>query len=193
MAKKIELMGHFTAIHMRKRVDDPTGLVINTCGGNGTANKGDVTRWDWSNPTNTKYQAVHSNDPTITAISIECLWQGTKIFQAGDTPNQAVLDGDWRKGKAKRPIGAWNGQGNPLLDNPGDARRTIYIPAFRNQIESWIRDDADVADWVQIAREHDGNVYLRDHDTGRGVNRRGPMSHAWVLAVWLNTGEWPNA
>jgi hypothetical protein len=51
--------------------------------------------------------------------------------------------------------------------------------------------DPQVASWVQQARAHPGDVYLRDHDTGRGVHRRGPMSHAYVLAFWLNTGKWP--
>ena len=42
------------------------------------------------------------------------------------------------------------------------------------------------------ARQHAGLVYLRDFDTGRGIDRNGPMSHAWVLAVWLNTGSFPS-
>ena len=185
----IKKMGHFTAIGMRQKVDSPGTLVINTCGGNDTDQKGSLERWDWSNPTNRKFKAVCVADPAIVAVSIECLWQGTKILTEGGVPNQQTLGGKWRNGKAKRPIGAWNGSGD-LITNPGDARRAIYIPAFKNQIENWLKDE-EVADWVQQARDWPEDVYLRDHDTGRGIDRRGPMSHAWVLAVWLNTGEWP--
>jgi hypothetical protein len=107
-----------------------------------------------------------------------------------ERPNEEVLKGDWRKGKAKKPLGAWAGEGKPLITTPGEARRKIYLPAFRRLIEHWLEDE-EVAAWVEQARQHTGWVYLRDHDTGRGVDRNGPMSHAWVLAVFLNTGKWP--
>jgi len=51
--------------------------------------------------------------------------------------------------------------------------------------------DLDVRKWVLAAANHPGPVYLRDHDTGRGVDRNGPMSHGWVLCTFLNTGKWP--
>ena len=37
---------------------------------------------------------------------------------------------------AKRPIGAWAGEGQPLLTTAGAARRAIYLPAFRSQIDA---------------------------------------------------------
>lgn len=45
-------MGHFTAIGMRAKAEDPTALIINTCCGNDTAERGDFKAWVWSNPTN---------------------------------------------------------------------------------------------------------------------------------------------
>lgn len=179
-------MGHFTAIGMRARVEDPQGLVINTCGQNDTAERGDFASWVWSNPTN---RAIEHRYEGVVAVSVEALWQGTKIFEEGGAPDAATLAGDWRRGKAKRPRGAWNGAG-PLITTPGGARRKIYIPAFRNLVEHWM-EDAEVRGWVQRARRHKGPVFLRDHDTGRGVDRNGPMSHAWVLCEWLNTEKWP--
>lgn len=190
-------MGHFTAIGMRTAViaaDNP--LVINTCADNDTAERGSYTRWSWSNPTN---RALPQRYHDIEAVSVECLWQGTKVFNDiacfphGYAEADALtLAGDWRRGKAKRPIGAYAGPAQPLITNAGDARRAIYLPAFQRQIETWLDMDETVRGWVQDAREHNGPVYLRDFDTGRGVDRNGPMSHAWVLATWLNTGEWPN-
>jgi hypothetical protein len=189
MAKQIVLMGKFTAIGMRRKVSDPTALVINTCGKNDTAERGTFTSWVWGNPTN---RAITHEYMGYKAVSTEALWQGMKIFEHGGWPNEEALAGDWRQGKGGRPIGAWNGEDSDpdMLTDPGSARRAIYLPAFERQIRHWLRDDT-VREWVHKAHNHPGNVFLRDHDTGRGVDRRGPMSHAWVLAVYLNTGSFP--
>jgi hypothetical protein len=184
---KIVSMGHFTAIGMRTKVEDPSALTINTCGQNDTAEKGDFKSWVWSNPTN---RAIVHEYEGVQAVSVECLWQGTKVFQLGGRPDPLTLGGDWRRGKAKRPVGAWRGEGIPLITSPGGARRAIYVPAFRRLIEHWERD-GEVFGWIDEAINWKGPVYLRDHDTGRGIDRNGPMSHAWVLATWLNTGEFP--
>lgn len=184
----IQSMGKFTAIGMRVKVDDPWAMVINTCGGNNGTGIGHVSSWDWSNPTN---QAIDHVYEGVEAVSVEALWQGTKIFKVGGRPDELTLQGDWRRGKAKRPIGAWGGEGKPLLTTPGGARRAIYIPAFTRLVEHWMQDPS-VQTYIRVAREWNGPVYLRDHDTGRGIDRNGPMSHAWVLATWLNTGKFPD-
>lgn len=184
---KIVSMGKFTAIGMRTSVKDPEALVINSCGKNDTAEKGTSTSWVWSNPTN---RAVTHRYEDVEAVSVECLWQGTKIKPGMEEPDQETLKGNWRRGKGKRPLGAWAGPGKPLITNPGDARRRIYIPAFKKLIETWLQDP-EVQKWVEDARNHPGPVYIRDFDTGRGVDRNGPMSHAWVLCEFLNTGKWP--
>jgi hypothetical protein len=184
----IKSMGHFTAIGMRAKVVDPRALVINTCGKNDTRARGDQHSWVWSNPTN---RAVVHPYEGVEAVSVEALWQGTKIFKEGGRPDPRTLTGEWRRGKAKRPIGAWAGEGNPLITTPGEARRRIYLPAFSRLIEHWL-EDHQVSSWVEAARNHPGPVYLRDFDTGRGIDRNGPMSHGWVLCMWLNDGKWPS-
>lgn len=180
------MAGKFTAIGMRVKVEDPAVMVVNTCGGNGTDERGTPESWVWSNPTNT---AIDHSWAGVEAVSVECLWQGTKIFEPGGRPDEATLMGDWRRGKARRPIGAWAGEGRGLLTTPGAARRAIYVPAFRRLVEHWLQDD-EVRGWVDRAEAWPGNVFLRDHDTGRGLDQRGPMSHAYVLAMFLNTGNW---
>lgn len=179
-------MGHFTAIGMRISVKDPAALIINTCGGNDTAERGTERCWTWSNPTN---RAIMHEYHGYRAVSVECLWQGTKVFDTG--PDPATLAGAWRRGKAKRPKGAYAGPNAPLLTTPGAARRAIYLPAYKKLVDHWMQD-AEVHAWVEKARQHAGPVYLRDFDTGRGLDRNGPMSHAWVLAMWLNTGSFPS-
>lgn len=192
MPSKIVSMGKFTAVGMRVKIKDPKALIISTCGSNDTSARGMFTSWAWSNPTNRALE--HEGGlpyEGITAISTECLWQGTKVFVEGGRPDEKTLKGDWRRGKAKRPIGAWAGEGNPLITTPGEARRKIYIPAFRVVTEFWLKD-AEVQSWIERARKHDGPIFLRDHDTGRGLDRNGPMSHSWVLCTFLNTGAWPD-
>lgn len=180
-------MGKFTAVGMREKIADPTALVINTCGQNDTAERGEFESWVWSNPTN---RAIVHEYEEFMAVSVECLWQGTKVFQPGGAPDPLTLGGDWRRGKAKRPIGAWGGRGKALLTTPGSARRAIYVPAFARLVSYWTQDPV-VQGWIDRARAHAGDVFLRDHDVGRGIDRRGPMSHGWVLATWLNTGSFP--
>lgn len=188
----MEIMGQFTAIGMRTATKNlPEGaLIINTCGKNDTAEKGDPTSWVWSNPTN---RAITHHYQDITAVSVECLWQGCKILQQNWpdlNPKTVTLNGNWRAGKGRKPFGAYAGPGQPLITKPGEARRKIYIPAFRNLVEHWLQDE-EIKEWINEARRHKAGVFLRDHDTGRGLDRNGPMSHAWLLCEYLNTGKWP--
>jgi len=180
-------MGKFTAVGMRTKIEEPDALTINTCGLNDRAERGSFESWAWSNPTN---RAIVHEYEDVKAVSVEALWQSTKIFTSGGMPNAQGLAGNWRLGKGKRPIGAWAGAGKPLITSPGEARRKIYLPAFKNLVEHWLKDPV-VQGWIDAARQHKGSVYLRDHDTGRGIDRNGPMSHAYVLATYLNTGEFP--
>jgi len=180
-------MGHFTAIGMRTRVDDLTALIISTCGRNDTAERGDDRSWAWCNPTN---RAIIHYYEDVGAVSVECLWQGTKLLPGMTQPDTDILQGAWRKNKGKRPAGAYAGPNAPLITSPGQARRRIYVPAFKNLIEHWL-EDSEVQRLLAQAKSWSGPVFLRDHDTGRGIDRNGPMSHAWLMATWLNTGVWP--
>ncbi len=183
-----ESMGKFTAISMRETVTYPA-IVVNTCGKNDSSEEGDAQNWVWANPTNRRFPARFKG---TTAVSVECLWQGLKVFgvtQGG--PDPKTLEGDWRRGKAQRPIGHFN-ESAPLITDPGTARREIYIPAYSRQIESWLSGSPHLLIMLAKLQQQNLPVLLRDFDTGRGIDRAGPMSHAWVLAVYLNTGKWPN-
>src|SRR5262245_49583820 len=123
-------MGHFTAIGMRTKVEDAKALVINTCSGNDRDAIGDDRSWSWSNPTNL---AIRHRYEDIEAVSVECLWQGTKLIEPGVGPDVDILNGNWRKNKGKRPLGAYRGRWEdgtlrPLIKSPGEARRKIYVP-----------------------------------------------------------------
>jgi hypothetical protein len=186
--QKLESMGRFTAIGVRTPVSDKNALIISTVSGNDTADPGDLTHWTWCNPTNRIITHYYED---IEAVSVESLWQGTKLLPGQAEPDHDILQGNWRKNKGKRPAGAYAGPRAPLITDPGEARRRIYIPSYRRLIEYWLNTDLVVVNFVQAARKHKGPVFLRDFDTGRGVDTNRPMSHSWVLCVWLNTGEWP--
>jgi hypothetical protein len=181
-------MAHFIPIGMRVKVA-AGARTVNTCSPNDSVDPGDTKRWGWAAPTS---RIVRHQYEGVEAVSTETLWQGCKITAASPDgrPDPKILGGNWRGGKGKKPFGAWAGEGKPLITNPGEARRKIYLPAYRRQIEAWL-EDPRAADILAEARRYGGPVYLRDFDTGQGVDRDGPMSHAWVLSVFLNTGEWP--
>ena len=178
----MDTMGRFTAIGMRTKITAPNALIINTCSGNDTAEAGDATHWTWANPTN---RAVTHKYHDIEAVSTEALWQGTKMRPGQTRPDAQTLAGDWRRAKGRKPAGAYAGPGQPLITTPGEARRRIYIPAMAQQLRYWSTNPTVTAA-VEAAYAHDGPVFLRDHDTGRGIDRNGPMSHAWLIATWLN-------
>jgi hypothetical protein len=174
---KIISMGHFTAIGMRTKVEDPNALVINTCGKNDLAEIGDDNSWAWSNPTN---RAITHPYEDIEAVSLECLWQGTKLLPGQTRPDPEILNGNWRKNKGKRPAGAYAGPNKPLLCSPGLARRTIYIPAFRNLVEHWLKNN-EVAKRVAKARAHDGHG--RPSLSNRPQHQRPHQKRPTLIAV----------
>lgn len=174
-------MGRLRAIGMRARVPDPDALVINTCSGNDTSDVGDLTHWTWANPTNRMIAHKYAD---ITAVSVECLWQGTKVFSIRNRVPQcdpAALQGDWRRGKGKKPIGAYTGMNTPLIMDVGEARRKIYVPAYKAQLMYWLGLYGSVQDWVKEAKTGKRDVYLRDHTVGHVIDSPVPMSHAWLL------------
>lgn len=180
----------FIPVGMRIKLPE-SATVANTCAFNDTSFQGNKTQWGWANPANTRFLAVHPNDPECVAVSAEAMWQGTKIMPGQKRPTEANLRGAWRKNKGKRPIGAWNGPDLPLITTPGAARRAIYVPTYRTQIEKWLAAAPEIAEMLDRLRAAGQPVYLRDFDTGQGIDRNGPVSHAWILSVWLNTGAWP--
>lgn len=181
-------MGTFIPTGMREPIEDDYALIIDTCAGNDTALVGDELRWVWANPTNRRFSHRYHG---LEAVSVAALWQGTKVYGPVNEPDELALAGDWRRGKGRTPRGAWAGPGEDLIDEIGEARRAIFVPAYSFQIMSWVVGNDRVQEMVHKARHHEGPVYLRDHDTEQGVDNPTAMSHAWLLAVWLNTGDWP--
>ncbi len=176
-------------IHQRQEM--PAGsLCIDTCLDNDKSYPGNSRRWSWANPTNTRFVVEYGR---MTFISVEALWQAAKVFIHDGQPDLgiATTPGAWRRAKKRRPFGHWGGPGKPPITTAGEARRRIYVPAYERQITQWLRDP-QVAQWVLWARDYGAaSVYLRDWDTGKGLDNAGPMSHGWLLAYYLNNGRMP--
>lgn len=187
MSRPLVPMGKFTAVGMSTVI--PSGwIVVDTCALNDTSQEGDDLRIAAFNPTNRRFGFEHRG---VRGVSVEAGWQGLKDIEGRPCPDPRTLAGDWRRGKKARPRGHWNGVGEPLLTTPGSARRAIYVPAYRLQVERWLAASATLRDRVERLRADPRPVAARDFDEGRGLDRFGPMSHSWVLCAWLNTGVWP--
>ena len=174
-------MTRYIPIHIRAKAGPaPNTLFANTCSGNDTAVVSDPTNWTWANPTNTTTR-VPIAGTSLTAASTECAWQETKVLPntpgLRETPggwflsetdflaaNGATLNGNRRRGKGWRPIGAWVGADRPLLTDPAEARRAIYLPAYAAQLAA-AEQHPGVAPILAHAATHE-LVYLRDHNTG---------------------------
>ncbi len=117
---KFSAIGHFTPA--------PLGsIVIETCSGNDTSDPGSDLNWTWTNPTNRRYEAAYEG---VSAISTQAMWQGTKAFPGEPCPDPLTLAGDWRRGKKRRPLGAWGGPGRPLITSAGEAPPPRQIAMF---------------------------------------------------------------
>lgn len=199
-------MTQYLPIHMRTKVETSRYiLVVNTCTDNDTDKIGTKNAWSWSNPTNRAVPvAIPGTDHFAT--SVEALWQGSKVLPG--TPglwrddegrwhlseanfmqaNHATLFGDWRRAKGWKPVGAWAGEGLPLVSDPIEARRRVYLPAYAAQLREMVKHP-EVRAMLVRAKGYE-TVYLRDHNTGGIEDRRG-MSHAYLLAGWLTNKEFP--
>ena len=83
-------------------------------------------------------------------------------------------------------MGHYNGEGMPLLDYV-DARRRIYLPAYRQYIDRHCAET--ILRLKGIAR--DRKVALVDYGTNGDVtNTKSPLAHAALLRRYL-LGEYP--
>lgn len=179
----------FDNIHQRQ-IMPPDAYVIETCSDNDTPKSGASRRWSWANPSNTRFPVLYGGR---VFCSTEGLWQGAKVFTHDGQPDMVAgaKPGHWRRAKKRRPFGHWGGPDQAPITTAREARLRVYLPAYKAQIEQWMTADPEVARWVAEARAHAGIVYLRDWDTGKGLDNGGPMSHGWLLAYYLNHGRMP--
>jgi len=129
---------------------------------------------------------------TLTAQSVEGIWQGLKVFEGSgiDLSKLAIttMKGIKRSvrslGKVK---GHQRGAHDQALLDYRQARREIYLPCYR-----WVLDNRLQAELLQLKSELGRrDVVLLDYETNADVdNLSAPLSHAALIKAYLDD-EWP--
>ena len=127
--------------------------------------------------------------PGTTAMSVESVWQGLKVFQNADIDTSLFHNGLMHgiKRTAARfgqPLGHRKGvRGTELLDYVS-ARRLIYVPTYR-----WILENKanDIVERIRlISRTH--TVVLLDYNTNPDVeDTSSPLSHAALIKQYIES------
>jgi hypothetical protein len=131
--------------------------------------------------------------PDMTAASVEGIWQALKVFDGADV-DPAKLRVTSMKGikRTVRSNGEVRGHragvhGRELLGY-ADARRLIYLPAYRWVLEHRV---APLVDDVRKLADRSGGVVLLDYTTNDDIaDESAPLSHAGLLRRWID-GRWP--
>jgi hypothetical protein len=130
--------------------------------------------------------------PGVTSASVEGIWQGLKVFERAGV-DKKKLDVTTMKG-LKRSVrsnghclGHARGFASKELVPYLDARRQIFLPAYR-----WVLEHR-VADLVEDLRKiaATSSVVLLDYETNANVDDpKSPLSHAALIAFHVR-GAWP--
>ncbi len=130
--------------------------------------------------------------PGYTAASVEGIWQGLKVFEGADVDLATFANTTMRGLKRTvRRFGPVRGhragvQGERLLSYV-EARRAIYLPAYR-----WVLEHR-LADLVERLRGMNltNMVYLQDYETNVDVGDPArPLSHAGLVKLYVEDA-WP--
>jgi hypothetical protein len=130
------------------------------------------------------------NSPSLTAESVEGLWQGLKVFEKSDIdPAKWVITSMKSIKRSARSFGAVRGHrfgiGNDELLAYRDARIKIYLPAYLWVLQNRLGKEIAALKKVQ------GDVVLLDYETNADIeDLRKPLSHASLVKRFID-GNWP--
>ena len=130
--------------------------------------------------------------PGWTAMSVEAIWQGLKVFDSAGV-DTALFRNDTMKNlkRTVRKYGKCKGHrkgvtGNELLGYL-TARKLIYVPTYKWMLE--YKAKSEVEKLREIAGTH--TLVLLDYDTNPDVeNPTSPLSHASLIKAYLD-GNYP--
>jgi hypothetical protein len=126
----------------------------------------------------------------VVAQSVEGIWQALKVFQDHDVDSRkleaASMTGLKRTVRKYGPVlGHRAGVGGDRLLPYEEARRRIYLPAYR-----WVLEHK-VADLVEELRTAEGDTVLLDYTTNGDVaDTSSPLSHAALIRLHIED-RWP--
>lgn len=130
--------------------------------------------------------------PGWTAMSVESIWQGLKVFETAgvDTAlfrNNTMKDLKRTVRKYGKPKGHRKGVGGSELLEYIQARKLIYVPTYKWMMEHKAR--AQVEKLRELAKAR--TVVLLDYDTNPDVEDwHSPLSHASLIKAYLD-GNYP--
>lgn len=121
-----------------------------------------------------------------TATCVEAIWQGLKVFEGCDVDVQMFKNDTMKNIKRTirrfgKPLGHRKGVNGTELLGYIEARKQIYIPAYR-----WVLENK-VASIIERLREASKTktIVLLDYDTNADVeNARKPLSHASLVKAY---------
>ena len=132
--------------------------------------------------------------PGVTAMWVEGIWQGLKVFESADV-DRRTLQNATMKGlkRTARSLGRVLGHraglaGERLLAYP-EARRAICLPSYRWVLENELRDELEA---LRAMGAEGQTVILLDYETNCDLDDlTRPLSHAG-LAIRHLTAAWPS-
>lgn len=129
-----------------------------------------------------------------TAMSVEGIWQGLKVFEREDIDPKMFKNNKMKNIKRTvrkfgKPLGHRKGvKGTELLDYV-QARIQIYLPAYLWVLENKVQYIIDRL--REVSKEHD--IVLLDYETNDDVlNANKPLSHAFLVKAYVE-GNYPTA
>lgn len=129
-----------------------------------------------------------------TAMSVEGIWQGLKVFEKEDVDPKMFLNDKMKNIKRTvrkygKPLGHRKGtEGIELLDYI-QARIQIYLPAYLWVLENKVQYIIERI--REASKEQD--IVLLDYETNDDVlNSRKPLSHAYLVKAYVE-GNYPTA
>lgn len=122
-----------------------------------------------------------------TATCVEAIWQGLKVFEGSDVDTSLFTNDTMKNLKRTvqrfgRPLGHRKGVHGTELLGYIEARKHIYIPAYRWVLENKV---AYIIERLKKASKT-RTIILLDYDTNADVeNDKKPLSHASLIKAYV--------
>lgn len=121
-----------------------------------------------------------------TAMCVEGIWQGLKVFESADVDVDMFANGTMKNIKRTvrrfgKPLGHRKGVNGTELLGYIEARKQIYLPAYK-----WVLENK-VANIIERLREASKTktIVLLDYTTNCDIdNPKKPLSHAFLIKAY---------
>ncbi len=121
-----------------------------------------------------------------TAMCVEGIWQGLKVFESADVDVNMFTNGTMKNIKRTvrrfgKPLGHRKGVNGTELLGYIEARKQIYLPAYK-----WVLENK-VANIIERLREASKTktIVLLDYTTNCDIdNPKTPLSHAFLIKAY---------